>query len=59
MYQVLLFLMHFITAQNGSGGWPLNVFLTPDIHPIFALCMIKDDFEMLLGKTQGLPNFIK
>ncbi len=31
------FLMHFITAQNGSGGWPLNVFLTPDAHPIFAL----------------------
>jgi len=31
------FLMHFITAQNGSGGWPLNVFLTPDNHPIFAL----------------------
>lgn len=31
------FLMHFLTAQNGSGGWPLNVFLTPDIHPIFAL----------------------
>jgi len=31
------FLMNFITAQNGSGGWPLNVFLTPDIHPIFAL----------------------
>ena len=21
--------------------------------------IIKDDFEMLLGKTQGLPNFIK
>jgi len=31
------FLMYFITTQNGSGGWPLNVFLTPDIHPIFAL----------------------
>lgn len=31
------FLMHFITAQTGSGGWPLNVFLTSDIHPIFAL----------------------
>lgn len=31
------FLMNFITAQNGSGGWPLNVFLTPDIHPIFSL----------------------
>jgi uncharacterized protein YyaL (SSP411 family) len=31
------FLMHFITAQNRSGGWPLNVFLTPRIEPIFAL----------------------
>jgi len=31
------FLMQFIIARNGSGGWPLNVFLTPDIHPIFAL----------------------
>jgi len=51
--------MHFITAQSGSGGWPLNVFLTPDTHPIFTLCMIKDDFEMLLGKTQSLHNFIK
>ena len=31
------FLMHFITAQTGRGGWPLNVFLTPRIEPIFAL----------------------
>ena len=31
------FLMQFIIAQNGSGGWPLNVFLTPDVYPIFAL----------------------
>jgi uncharacterized protein YyaL (SSP411 family) len=31
------FLMRFIIAQNGNGGWPLNVFLTPEIHPIFAL----------------------
>lgn len=31
------FLMDFINKQNGSGGWPLNVFLTPDLHPIFAL----------------------
>jgi len=38
---------------------PLNVFLTPDIHPIFAPCIIKDNFEMLLGKTQSLHNFIK
>lgn len=31
------YLMHFIQAQNGSGGWPLNVFLTSDLKPVFAL----------------------
>lgn len=31
------FLMRFIQAQTGSGGWPLNVFLTADQRPVFAL----------------------
>jgi len=31
------FMMEFINKQNGRGGWPLNVFLTPDLHPVFAL----------------------
>jgi uncharacterized protein YyaL (SSP411 family) len=31
------FMMEFINKQSGRGGWPLNVFLTPDLHPIFAL----------------------
>jgi len=31
------YLMNFIQAQSGSGGWPLNVFLTPDQRPVFAL----------------------
>jgi len=31
------YMMHFINSQSGSGGWPLNVFLTPDLKPIFAL----------------------
>jgi uncharacterized protein len=30
-------LMHFIQTQSGNGGWPLNVFLTPDQRPVFAL----------------------
>ena len=30
-------LMQFMQAQNGNGGWPLNVFLAPDLRPIFAL----------------------
>jgi uncharacterized protein YyaL (SSP411 family) len=31
------YMMHFINSQNRSGGWPLNVFLTPDLKPFFAL----------------------
>jgi hypothetical protein len=31
------YLMHFINSQSGRGGWPLNVFLTPDLKPFFAL----------------------
>jgi len=30
-------LMQFMQAQSGGGGWPLNVFLAPDLRPIFAL----------------------
>jgi len=31
------FMMDFINKQSGRGGWPLNVFLTPDLRPVFAL----------------------
>ncbi|MBI4651817.1 thioredoxin domain-containing protein, partial [Candidatus Desantisbacteria bacterium] len=31
------YLMNFLNTQSGNGGWPLNVFLTPKVHPIFAL----------------------
>lgn len=30
------YLMSFLTATTGSGGWPLNAFLTPDLRPVFA-----------------------
>lgn len=30
-------LMQFMQEQNGHGGWPLNVFLTPGGDPFFAL----------------------
>ena len=30
-------LMHFLQAQSGNGGWPLNAFLAPDQRPIFAM----------------------
>ncbi len=28
--------MQVCQAMNGSGGWPLSVFMTPDQHPFFA-----------------------
>lgn len=31
------YLMNFIQKQSGNGGWPLNVFLTPSLKPVFAL----------------------
>jgi uncharacterized protein YyaL (SSP411 family) len=31
------FMMEFINRQNGRGGWPLNVFLTPSLRPVYAL----------------------
>jgi hypothetical protein len=31
------YLMEFLQTQTGRGGWPLNVFLTASLHPIFAL----------------------
>jgi uncharacterized protein YyaL (SSP411 family) len=30
-------MMQYLLTQSGSGGWPLNVFLTPDQRPIYAL----------------------
>ena len=28
--------MTFVQAMTGQGGWPLNVFLTPDLKPFFG-----------------------
>lgn len=31
------YMMDFINKQNGRGGWPLNVFMTPTRKPVYAL----------------------
>jgi uncharacterized protein YyaL (SSP411 family) len=28
--------MNFVQATTGSGGWPLNVFITPTLEPVFG-----------------------
>lgn len=31
------FLMQYLVARAGQGGWPLNAFLTPALTPVYAL----------------------
>lgn len=28
--------MNYVQATSGRGGWPLNVFITPDLEPVFG-----------------------
>lgn len=28
--------MNYVQATSGSGGWPLNAFITPDLEPVFG-----------------------
>ena len=28
--------MNYVQATTGSGGWPLNIFITPDLEPVFG-----------------------
>ena len=46
------FLMQFLLATRGHGGWPLNVFLTPDLRPMLALTY------MPVHARGGMPGFV-
>jgi uncharacterized protein len=36
MIQVDKMYMSFVVGMNGSGGWPLTVFLSPDLKPFYG-----------------------
>ena len=53
--------MTFVQSTTGSGGWPLNVFLTPDLKPFFGGTYFPPDerhgrpsFRQLLEQIAGL-----
>jgi uncharacterized protein YyaL (SSP411 family) len=47
-------LMDFIQATRGRGGWPLNVFLTPDGYPLTAITYASaDSFAKMLDALQS------
>jgi uncharacterized protein YyaL (SSP411 family) len=43
--------MAAVQAMTGSGGWPMSVFLTPDLEPFFGGTYFPPD------DRQGLPSF--
>jgi uncharacterized protein YyaL (SSP411 family) len=47
------YLLDFVARTRGSAGWPLNVFLTPDGHPLVGMVYLpKDRFVSLLNDLQ-------
>ncbi len=44
--------MAFITALTGRGGWPLNIFFTPELRPIYAVTYAP------VEARYGMPAFI-
>ena len=46
-------LMDFAQATLGRGGWPLNVFLTPEGYPVYAILYApKEQFMEVLTRLQ-------
>ncbi len=48
-------LMDFVQSLRGSGGWPLNAFVTPDGYPVYATLYERPQrFLALLQRLSGL-----
>jgi uncharacterized protein YyaL (SSP411 family) len=45
--------MTFVQSTTGSGGWPMNVFLTPDLKPFFGGTYFPPDAR------HGRPSFLE
>jgi uncharacterized protein YyaL (SSP411 family) len=45
--------MTFVQATSGQGGWPLNVFLTPDLKPFYGGTYFAPD------NRHGRPGFLQ
>jgi uncharacterized protein len=44
--------MSFVQASTGSGGWPMSVWLTPDLEPFFGGTYFPP------GNAHGRPGFV-
>ena len=47
------YLIEFVETTQGVAGWPLNVFLTPEGHPLYGTTYLPpDNFMTLLNRLQ-------
>ena len=56
-----IYMQATVTMNQGQGGWPMTVFLTPEQEPFFAGTYFPPDdrwgrpgFPGLLGKDRGI-----
>ena len=47
--------MTYVQARSGHGGWPLNVWLTPDLKPFFGGTYFPPEDR---GERRGLPSLL-
>ena len=51
--------MKFVILQTGHGGWPLNVFLTPNQEPFYAGMYFPSREKMGMPAFLTILNFVK
>lgn len=52
--------MNYVQATTGSGGWPLNAFITPDLEPIFGgTYWPGPGSTMAMGENIGFVGILK
>jgi len=50
--------MNYVQATTGSGGWPLNVFVTPDLEPVFGGTYWPGPDYSMTASISGAVGFI-
>jgi uncharacterized protein YyaL (SSP411 family) len=50
--------MTFVQATTGGGGWPMSVFLTPDLKPFFGGTYFPPR-EHMFSRTPSFPTLLK
>jgi uncharacterized protein YyaL (SSP411 family) len=50
--------MTFVQATTGHGGWPMSVFLTPDLKPFFGGTYFPP-YDSMYSRTPGFATLLK